>query len=108
MWTLGGLVAPPPPLRQRRQRPTASAHSPPDRCPPCDPVFVSCSKNFLLYSLKNHLSSFYVLDTVLSTEESAVNETDKKPAFRKLTGYRDDKQVNQKKTHKREEFGAEN
>ena len=62
----------------------------------------------LLHSFRNHLSSYCVLDTILSTENSAAKETDKRPRARELAGCGDDKQVNRgEKIHKSEEFRAE-
>lgn len=93
--TPGGLVAPPHTLRgYRGSRLLLADH--PDPCPPCSPGFVQILKNFLLPSFRNNLSSYYVLDAVLSTEDTKVNETDKEPTVGLLPGCRDDKQVSKK------------
>lgn len=57
-------------------------------------MFAWLLKTVLLLSFGNHLSSYCVPHTLLSTEDSAAKETDKRPAARELAGCRDDKQVN--------------
>lgn len=46
-------------------------------------------KSLLLRSFRYHSNSFNIPDTVLSTEATAVNETDKEPTLREVTGHRD-------------------